>query len=196
MKSKHLAAIIGISFTLIITACGGGSSSSNDTGATIQPGKTTYNTDTFSVQIPKDWETLEKNSFTSNVPPETIVVFRNNIKNDIFTANVNIAQKALSQKITVKDFAKSNLEILKNNLIGYQLLNEKEDKINFGKDSLPTYKTEVEGKKSASERIMHFRQVYVINNNIMYTVTATYLPNEDESVGNALGEILDSFVLK
>lgn len=198
MKLKYLAASIGIFCALFFTACGGGSSSSNNSGPVIPPGKVAYDSDTFSVQIPKDWQTIDKNSFTSNVPAETIVGFRNNIKNDIFTANVNIAQKQLDAKsvVTVKDFGKSTLEVLKNNLIGFQLLNEKDDKMNYGKDGLATYKTEFEGKKSASEPVIHFQQLYVINNGTAYTVTAAYLPNEDVTVVTTIGEIFDSFLLK
>lgn len=196
MKLKKLA-ISGIISALLFTGCSGGSSSSTTT-PTLKEGNTVYENNTFSLQLPKSWEVIDKTSFTSTVPTETVIGFRNNIKSDIFTANVNVAQKQLQQSDSpsVKDFAKSSLEILRNNLIGYQLFNEKEGKMTYGKDGLATYYTELEGKKSASEQIIHFKQVYVINQGIAYTVTAAYLPNEDESVVTTVGEMLDSFSLK
>lgn len=190
MKLKHLATIIGITSTIFLTACSGSDSSSTVTTAPVKEGNRVYEDSTLSIQIPKSWETIDKTSFTSNVPTETNIGFRNNIKSDIFTANINIAQKELNSKadITAKDFAKSSLEVSKNNLIGYQLLNEKEAK--------NSYLAEFEGKKSASEQIIHFKELFVVKNGIGYTVIGSYLPNEDESVVNAIGEMLDSFILK
>ncbi|MCX6735046.1 MAG: PsbP-related protein [Candidatus Peregrinibacteria bacterium] len=198
MKFKHLVTIIiSLTFTFLFTGCSGSSSTSTTT-PTIKEGNTVYENNTFSLQLPKSWEVIDKTSFTSTVPTETVIGFRNNIKSDIFTANVNVAQKQLQQSDSpsVKDFAKSSLEILRNNLISYQIFNEKEGKMTYGKDGLVTYYTELEGKKSASEQIIHFKQVYVINQGIAYTVTAAYLPNEDESVVTTVGEMLDSFYLK
>lgn len=189
MKHKHLVASIGIVFSLFLTACGGGDSDSSSAVATLKPGKVLYETGTFSIQIPKEWETIDKSVFTSNVPSETVVGFRNNIKSNIFTANVNVTQKEVAPELTAKDFAKSTLEILRNNLIGYQLLNE-------GEAGTTAYKAEFEGKKSATETIVHFKQTYIVNNGIAYTITAAYLPNEDENVVNTTGEMLDSFSLK
>lgn len=197
MKFRKLAAI-GIISSILFTGCGGSSSSSSKTSAPLKEGNTVYENNSFNLQLPKTWEVIDKTSFTSTVPTETLIGFRNNIKSDIFTANVNVAQKQLQQSdsASVKDFAKSSLEILRNNLIGFQLLNEKEGKMNYGKEGLSTYYTEFEGKKSASEQIIHFKQVYAINGNIAYTVTGAYLPNEDESVVTTVGEMLDSFSLK
>lgn len=195
MKLKRIAAI-GIISSLLFVGCGGGDSTSTITALPVKEGNVVYDNTSFTLQIPKSWETIDKTSFTSMVPLETVVGFRNNIKSDIFTANVNVAQKTLDNKDTVvKDFAKSSLEILRNNLIGYQLLNEKEGKL-ISNTGIDTYTTELEGKKSASEQIIHFKQLYVINNGIAYTITGAYLPNEDESVVTAIGEMLDSFTLK
>ncbi len=194
MQPKKTALIGLVLTSLFLTACGGGNSSS--TIGSIMPGKVLYETSTFSIQIPKEWETIDKNSFTSNVPSETIVGFRNNIKSNIFTANVNVSQKQVATELAAKDFAKSTLEILRNNLIGYQLLNESESKTNYAEEILNSYKTEFEGKKSSSEAIIHFKQIYAVNNGTSYIITAAYLPNEDESVVNTVGEMLNSFMLK
>ena len=187
MKLKKLATI-GIISSILFVGCGGSSTTTTSTAIPVKEGNVVYDGGTFSLQVPKSWETIDKTSFNSNVPEETIIGFRNNIKSDLFTANINIAQKELaSADTTVKDFAKSSLEVLKNNLIGYQLLNEKDNKT--------SYFTEFEGKKSASEQIIHFRQLYMIQNSTAYTITGSYLTNEDGSVVTAIGDMLDSFIL-
>lgn len=187
MKTKHLVISIGIISSLLLTACGNSDSTTTTSTTPLKEGNKIYENDNFSLQIPMQWEAIDKSSFTSNVPAETIIGFRNHIKSDIFTANINIAQKEVDSTMPVKDFAKSSLEITRNNLIGYQLVNEKEGK--------NTYSTEFEGKKSASEQIIHFKQLHVINNSTAYTITGAYLPNEDESVVNAIGEMMESFML-
>jgi len=198
MKIKHLVISIGIISAILFVGCSGRDSTSSTTSAPVKEGNTLYENNNFSIEIPKPWETIDKGSFTSNVPLETIVGFRNNIRSDIFTANLNISQKSLDPKqvITSKDFAKSSLEIARNNLIGYQLLSEKEGKMAYGKDGLATYLAEYEGKKSASEQIIHFTELYVVNNNFGYTVIGSYLPNEDESVVKTVEDMLSSFLLK
>lgn len=192
---KILSLILGASF--LLTSCGGGDSDTTaDKKVADEANETVYETAGFSIQIPKDWETIEKNNFTSNVPEQTVVGFRNNIKSDIFTANLNIAQKSVEETLAVKDLAKSSLAIIKTSLIGFEQINENEDKMDYGEDGLVTYSLEFEGKKSASEPIIHFKQLYVVNGGVGYTITAARQQNEDEPVVNALDEMLNSFLLK
>lgn len=192
MKFKKIT-ILGLASILLLSACG------NDTKDPDQikkeaeaAGKIIYDTDEFSLQIPKDWEVIEKSSYPSNVPPEIVVGLRNNIKSDIFTANLTIAKKGLAEEILTRDFAKSSLATIKKSLMGFTLISENEGKIG----ELNTYLMEVEGKKTSSEPIIRFKQLYIVNNSSGYTVTASYLPTEDESVVNALKEMLESFALK
>lgn len=192
---KILSLIFVASF--VLTSCGGSDSdTTEDKKVADEADQVIYETANFSIQIPKDWETIEKNNFTSNVPDQTMVGFRNNIKSDIFTANLNIAQKSVEETLVVKDLAKSTLAIIKTSLIGFEQINEAEDKMDFGEDGLATYRLEFEGKKSASEPMIHFKQLYVVNGGVGYTVTAAYQQGEDESVVNALDEMLNSFALK
>lgn len=192
---KILSLILAASF--VLTNCGGSDSdTTEDKKVADEADQVIYETTNFSTQIPKNWETIEKNNFTSNVPEQTIVGFRNNIKSDIFTANLNIAQKSVEETLVVKDLAKSTLAIIKTSLIGFEQINEAEDKMDFGEDGLATYRLEFEGKKSASEPIIHFKQLYIVNGGVGYTVTAAYQQGEDESVVNALDEMLNSFALK
>ena len=191
---KILSLILGVSF--VLSGCGSSSDTTEDKKVADAANETVYETASFYIQVLKDWETIEKNNFTSNVPEQTVVGFRNNIKSDIFTANLNIAQKVVEETLGVKDFAKSSMAIIKTSLIGFEQINEGEDKMEYGKDGLVTYRLEFEGKKSASEPIIHFKQLYVVNGGIGYTVTSARQQNEDEPVVNALDEMLNSFLLK
>lgn len=62
---------------------------STDTPAVDEKSKIYENT-VFTITIPKDWDVIEKDDFTSEVPEETQVVFRNNVKNETFTSNVAV----------------------------------------------------------------------------------------------------------
>lgn len=192
MKFEKIT-ILGLASILLLSACG------NDTKDPDQikkeaeaAGKIIYDTEELSIQLPKDWEVIEKNSYPSNVPPEIVVGFRNNIKSDIFTANLTIAKKELAGETLTRDFAKSSLAMIKKSLMGFNLISENEGKTG----EMDTYILEVEGKKNSSEPIIHFKQLYIVNRGFGYTFTASYLPTEDESVVNALQEMLDSFALK
>lgn len=193
MKFKTLI-ILGLASSLLFSAC---SSDSKDPEQikkeAAAAGKIIYENEEFSIQFPKDWEIIEKNSYPSNVPAEVIVDFRNNMKNEIFTANLNIAKKESQEKeMTVRDFAKGSLAVIKNSLMNFNLITEAEGKIG----ELKTYTLEFEGKKTSSEAIIHFKQLYIVNNGSSYTLTTSHLPAEDESVVNAMQEMLDSFALK
>lgn len=193
MKFKTLT-ILGLTSSLLFSACGGDSKDPEQIKKEAEAaGKIIYENEEFSIQLPKDWEVIEKNSYPSNVPAEIIVAFRSNIKNEIFTANLNIAKKELQEKeMTVRDFAKGSLAVTKNSLMNFNLIAEDEGEIG----DIKTYILEFEGKKTSSEAIIHFKQLYIANNGLIYTLTTSYLPTEDESVVNALQEMLDSFSLK
>ncbi|MFC1751417.1 hypothetical protein ACFL2V_21800 [Pseudomonadota bacterium] len=71
----------------------------------VDEGTKFYDNNILSISIPKDWDILEEDDFTADVPQETLVVFRNNVKNENFTANINIVRKQLLEKLSSKDFA-------------------------------------------------------------------------------------------
>lgn len=192
MFNKKLLIISLLSSALIFSACGS-DESANTSEETITADKITYATDDFELSIPSDWEILEKDSFTSNVPAETVVAFRNNIKNEVFTANVNINVTELAEEITVQDYAKSTLEKTKNSLIDFKEISSGEHTL---AEDLPGYILEFEGKQSASESTIRFKQLYVIVDNKGYIITAAYLAEEEQSVVKSLDEMLDSFLLK
>ena len=85
MLKKTISLII---ISLFFTGCFGDDNGDSDIITTT---KSFYETETFSIQFPPDWEILESGDFTSNIPSSTVVGFRNNIKSEVFTANLNIS---------------------------------------------------------------------------------------------------------
>ncbi len=181
--------------TLALTSCFGGDDTSNTDG-TIEAGKIVYETSEFAILAPQDWEILEKSTFPSTVPSNTEVGFRNNIKSEIFTANVNINTTAFADTISSKDFAKSTMSEAKSSLLSFQEVESLDHQVAIGDKVVNTVINEFQGKKSAIDPIIRFLQLYVTDNGIAYTVTGAYLPNEDESVVKMIEEMLDSFSLK
>lgn len=197
MKNKLLLALLITPIFLI--SCGGGSKTADVTPgeATQNIGKLSYQGKNFSILFPKDWEAIEKDSFTSNVPAETVVGFRNNIKNDTFTANVNVAETQLTDKtILSKDFAKSTLANAKKHLVNFNQISLSDYRFPSGDKGIDTFIADFEGRKTASESTIHFKELYVVNGSIGYTVTGAYLPTEDNNVVLVVDEMLKSLALK
>lgn len=197
MKNKLLLALLITPIFLI--SCGGGSKTADLAPgvATQNANKSTYQSKDFNILFPKDWESIEKDSFTSNIPAETVVGFRNNIKNDVFTTNVNVAKTTLADKTTLsKDFAKSTLANAKKHLVNFNQISLTDYKFPNGDKGIDTFIADFEGRKTASESTIHFRELYVVNGSIGYTVTGAYLPTEDNSVVLMVDEMLKSLALK
>ncbi len=174
-----------ITLTLItLTACGGAEPAPEDIS------KDLFTTENFSIKAPQDWEVLRTSDFPASVPKETLAVFKNKIKSHTFTANVNISQSTVEKIITASDISKATKAKLKTSLINYKELSESTDK------ESTKVTTVFEGKKSASSPMLIFKQVYAVKDTTAITITAAYLPNEDESVVKMMDEMLDSFSLK
>lgn len=170
---------------LTLTGCFGGTESQ----AVEAPiGFKAFETNEISLIYPEAWELLTQSDFTSSVPANTIAAIRNNIRSDIFTANLNITKSSLQKGTTVEDFKKSNIEALKNSLIGFQEL----ETVEHSEGLLLSF----QGKKGISEPVLNFKQLLSTGDTSAYIVTASYLPGEDESIVKALNEMLESVSLK
>lgn len=192
MKKIAVSFLIGLSI-FGLTACGGSSDSTPPPATDNIPANfLKYETTDFSILYPKDWEVLGKESFPSNVPPSTIVVFRNNIKSDVFTANLNIAQAPLSATTTSEDFAISTINTAKYNLVEFNEISKEEVAVGGQKTYLETF----QGRKSITESVINFKQLYIARNGYGITVTAAYLPNEDTNTVTKLSDMIKSFTLK
>jgi hypothetical protein len=180
-----------------MAGCGGTTpATGNPTGGSSRADFLLYDGAAFTIGYQKDWEKIEKANFTSNVPAETMVAFRNNLKNEIFTANVNISQTAIPADVTAVDFGKSSLLKAKEGLVAFVELSKEDFAFKYKDKTIATIISGFEGKKSPSDPIIRFKQLYVVNNGFGYVVTAAYLPGEDESVVKMTDEMLHSFLLK
>ncbi len=186
--------ILLISSLFILNGCIGG----NDEETifdTEKPGFQIYEEKNFTINLPEEWDIIEQNEFTSNVPSETLVIFRNNIKNEVFTANINISKKAIEQNIDVINFVKSSQSQIKNRLLNYKEINFLTKNINKGNEKINAIFIEFEGRQNANEPIIYFKQLNTIYNGIAYTITGSYLQNENENIVNSINEMLNSFHL-
>lgn len=196
MKIKYffIPAVLAV---ILFSGCSSEDEEINPTdGTTKNPNKTLYEETDFSLSVPASWEVINKDSFTSNVPANTIVGFRNNIKNEEFTANLNITQTNLTEEISSEDFAKSSIAKTKNSLVDFTEISKDTASVDSPDGKMEAYLVEMEGKKSANEPIVHFKQLHVVNKDKAYTITAAYLEGEDESAINILDEMIESFILK
>lgn len=197
MKKSLLISLLILSMT-IFTGCFGGddetaTEETSQDQADTQPSDLIYDATDFSITIHKDWEIIEPDSFTSNVPLETLVGFRNNIKNEAFTSNINVAKFSVNENVSSLDLSKSTLAKAKQSLIGFNQISSENITI---PDEIDAVIADYEGKKSASEAVVHFKQLYAVQGQNAFIVTAAYLPDESESTLTLIDRMLESFRLK
>lgn len=193
---KITAIAITLTSLLGLTACFGGGTDESIPTDTTPPAYSKYDHSDFSVLYPKDWEILSTSDFTSNVPSSTVVAFRNNLKNDIFTANFNISQATIAAGTTSEDFALQTLNTEKYNLVGFTELSREAytlgDELTGEKSFISTF----QGRKTVTENLVEFKQLCIARNGYGIIITAAHLPGEEQSVVMMLDEMLRSFTLK
>ncbi len=190
---KKSLIIFGI-IPLILTGCLG----IGEETTTSEPaaGEIEYNHTNFSILVPQDWEIIEAEDFTSNVPTEVIVDFRNNIKSEIFTANLSISAINVEEGISASDLAISSKTKAKDSLVSFEGISSEKIDVPSGENFVNGERIIFSGKKTASDPIIYFGQIYVIHNGVGYIVTTASLREEDETVVNYLDRMLNSFALK
>ena len=166
-------------FTLILltTGCLGGGDEEPQ-GDTENPLYYTYSTSTFSLEVPNDWEVISQ--FTSDYPENTLVAFRNNLKEKDFLANVNIVANTLEDDLNNGDYGLEMLQYHEETLIDYKLIEQQEIDIKINGQTTPTYLNYFEGRNNTSSDVLRFVQVYAIDGSIGYIATGSFLPDEDE----------------
>lgn len=190
--TKKIAFIPLLLMTLMLSGCFGEKEEKKVEDVTEK----TYETSTFSIKIPKEWEVIEKKDFTSEIPPETEVVFRNNIKHEEFTANVNVTHNLLTQDKSSLDYGKQIIANQKASLLDYKELNRQEIEIQKGDQKEKTVLIFFEGKRLATDKLLRFMQIYGVKGRDAYIATAALRPDEDPGVSKALEKMLRSFSLK
>ncbi|NCS68183.1 hypothetical protein COW94_03655 [Candidatus Peregrinibacteria bacterium CG22_combo_CG10-13_8_21_14_all_44_10] len=188
---KLIVLLLASCYLLIISGCG--STDTSDSTAD-NPLYYTYSASSFALEVPNDWETISQ--FTSDYPQNTLVAFRNNLKDLSFIANVNIVANAVNKGMNNGDYALEMLQTHSENLIDYRLIEKQEIEILINEQSTPTYLNYFEGRNSVDSDILEFVQVYGVNNQIGYIVTATFLPEEDNFIVENAVHVVKSLELK
>jgi len=194
-KRALLTILSGILFFSVAGCIDLGGSSSSQATPTDDKSKA-YETAAFTITIPKEWEVIGEKQFTSIVPGETVVVFRNNVKNETFTANVVIIKNSLLEPVDNLEYAKMVLNREKTGLYDYKESRRDEAKISIGGKELPTFFADFQAKKSSEEKLVRYLQTYAVKDNAAYIVTGGASPKENDSTIKTIEEMVKSFKLK
>jgi len=193
MKNRILIATL-ITATTILSGCFNFGSDNPDTGTTGE--SKTYETTEYALEIPKDWEVISKDKFTSEVPNDSQIVFRNNIKSDAFTANTVIVKRTVNSNESSLEFAKKALNNESSSLTDYKETRRETYSLKIGDQTEDTYIAYFEAKKSASEPLTKYIQTYGVRGTSGFIVTGAFSPEEEQNTVQKVENIIKSFRLK
>ncbi|MFC1599690.1 hypothetical protein ACFL3T_01540 [Patescibacteria group bacterium] len=192
---KKSLIIFGLTATLTFTGCFGGGE--EDVSTNVPSDFKTFNAASFSISVPAAWEILEPVDFTSDIPGGTQVIVRNNVKNDVFTANANVTKEILNSAMTSYDFG---LNVMENNkkLKNYkEISRDNEYKILIGGTLVNSIMLEFEGKESEGQPTIRVVQTYAVAGADAYTVSSAYYAGPVEDLSGEIAEkIIRTFRVK
>lgn len=194
MKKSLIIYLLGVVF--LLTGCFGGN---GDTLPEVPEfeGFSTYNASTFSISIPNAWEIIEPRDFTEDIPAQTQIIFKDNVKSDRFTANANITKQLLNAPMTSLEFARSEISGHKSTLLNYREISRNgEFKVIVGDKFHNTVYILFEGKQSEEQPTIRIVQTFAVNGADAYTITSAYLKNGDELAAEVAGKIIETFRVK
>lgn len=191
---KKIALIFSLISLVSLTGCFGGS---DETEETDLENYKTYNAPSFSVSLPQNWEIIEPNEFSDEIPPETQVVLRDNIISEVFTTNANITKELLAAPTTSYDYAKASINENKATLLNYKEIS-RDDEFNVlvNGEMERTALIMFEGKPLETDPTLRLIQTYAVNGTDAYTITAAYLKTADEFTVETAKNIVKSFKVK
>jgi len=162
-------------------------------GSTPSTQSKVFNNNLFAFNFPGDWDVIQPKDFTSEVPQETLVVVRNNIKNDTFTANINVVRNALQKDISSLDYAKEILNRQKTGLLDYRETKREILPISIGGQNQETYYVEFEARLNATEPVTKFSQTYAVKDKAGYIIMGSYSIDEQSAVIDKISSVVKSF---
>lgn len=194
IRSITLASLLISSF--ILTACSFSGSSSDGKSDEQKALEQTVQTDEYQITVPKAWEVIPKNEFTSDIPKNALGAFQANRKNELFIANVNITKNTLNDPIGSLDYGKIVLENQKSALQNFSEKGRQEFEtvINGAKQTVIFAK--FEGKRTIADPVLTFLQEYYVNGKSAYVVTGAFVSNEDPTVQKEVESAVRSFSIK
>jgi hypothetical protein len=192
MKISKVLIIAAASLTLL-TGCFNTDSGTASNATPPSDQTKVYNNNQFALSFPANWDVIQPNDFTSEIPRETQVVVRNNIKNDTFTANVNVVKNDLQTTLSNLDYAKEILNRQKTGLLDYKETKREIVKVSVGGSDQETYYVEFEARLNSTEPVTKFIQSFGVKDKAGFIVMAAYSQNESDTVVTALTNVVKSF---
>ena len=190
----NIAAILLIGASITLSGCFGGDGGSGTVPAGENSGKTSnYQSSQFSLTFPSGWDVIESKDFTSEIPRETQVLIRNNIKNDTFTANINVVRNDLQTGQSSLDYAKEVLNRQRTGLLDYKETRREIISVPVGGQGQETYYTEFEARLNATDPVLKFAQIYAASGNSGYIVMGAWSPLESSAVVEQVINTVKSF---
>jgi hypothetical protein len=187
--------ILATSFVFILSGCFNFEGENQD-NTQVDQNFRTYSVTEFSIDIPSAWQVIAKDQFTSEIPAETVVVFRNNIKNETFTANVNVVKRTLLEDQSTLDFAKRVINRESGGLASYREFKKETRKMPVGDQTEDTLISYFEARKSTQDPLIQYIQTYGVRGKTAFIVTGAFSPNEEQSTVQRVENIVKSFRLK
>lgn len=192
---KKILFTLAVMATILLTGCLG--NSNNDTAENKQiTGFKPYETEEFKIQIPEEWEVLTPAQFRKDTPPNTVIAFRGNLRNPIFTANIVILKNELTGEIASIDYAKALKQKTASELNGYKELLADNYKLLVAKNETATLYERAEGKNVDSADVKVFEYTSAVKSKTAYIVMGSMLTNEQEAVAKKIETAIKSFEVK
>lgn len=189
---KKIAFAFGL--LVLLSGCGAdnGEEKTESKGKEFQ----TFEAQEISIEYPAGWEVLLPKDFPSQLAPETIVGFRNPIKNELFTANFSLVKNNLPSETNSMDYAQGLLQREASNLLNFKEFGRTEVEVKVGSENRKTLLTYFEGKERADSEMKEFFHLSIVKGKTAYIATAGFLKNEDENVKKALESALKTLAVK
>ncbi|PKL36928.1 hypothetical protein CVV38_03510 [Candidatus Peregrinibacteria bacterium HGW-Peregrinibacteria-1] len=179
---------VGVGLLTILTGCSGG-------GVVSLPTES-YVSSIFSIDKPLEWDVLEGGDFTSNVPLQALVSFKDNVGHELFVANVSVLAEAVGEGFIQADYTNSQRAKNKESLLGYQELSVSALEIDQGKSTVEADLVRFQGKREVKDPLVEFEQLTVVSGGVAYMVLGAYIPADNVSKVATVREMVRSFVLR
>lgn len=169
-------------FTL--TACGSGA-------VTSFSGKTFEDTH-FTIDYPENWIVKTRKDFNNQIPQETIVTFSSPEPRSGYQSTLSIVNDLVPPGTISLEYAQSNINNAIQNVIEFSKLEERDVEVSGQKTKMLIFK----GKSSLDAKTLRYIQLYIVQAERGYTITASDLVDTDSGILKNLEAMVLSFQLK
>jgi len=144
-----------------------------------------YQGENFTIGMLENWQSVERNEFPPSIPKEALVAF---LSSDT-TININLVREFLNGMVSSLEYANANILVAGDVLLDYDKVSIEDVSINDQPTRLHVFK----GRPSKSDLLLKYLQVYIVKDNVGYTITGTlYVDSTVEEV-NTMRDVLLSF---